>query len=428
MDEQQDILKGKELNRGIDVENKHLTYTLKDSNGILKRLVYDYERCNGCGTCVNVCPTQALELGPIQEIATGLDAPPITWNIEKCTFCGMCVAFCPLRAVKIESETSELSEFPSLESCNCVNEKCLPCIICEATCPHDAIEVEIDIPKKEELLTFDEGAEGTIEIDVEKCTLCGVCARFCEAFLMVEKEVDVNSLMPFEDVLIDESKCDYCTLCVELCPEEAIKVEKKKGAKVEVETPILKGHLKVDDDLCTRCGWCSAVCPYDAIEVERPFESEVKLLTGPLLKCDPIGCHACFNVCPSNCFYVKEGGVIRIGVNDEFCIGCGACVNACPLRGIEVYRKESRVKTYQMDAPWRRQWEDAISSLLSNSRKRFNLEKTMPKIDLKAKFELVEEVQPPEKDLNGIKEIMSKLERVIRTPKERKKIELEWNE
>ena len=137
----QEVLRGEELSRDIDVENKHLTYSLKDAKGVLKRLVYDYECCNGCGTCVEVCPTQALKLGPIQEIATGLDAPPITWDIEKCTFCGMCVAFCPLRAVKIESETSEPLDFPTLESCTSVNEKCLPCILCEATCPHEAIEV-----------------------------------------------------------------------------------------------------------------------------------------------------------------------------------------------------------------------------------------------------------------------------------------------
>jgi Fe-S-cluster-containing hydrogenase component 2 len=44
------------------------------------------ERCDFCGTCVAVCPADAIEL---KESSVCVVA-------EKCTRCGNCVAVCPL--------------------------------------------------------------------------------------------------------------------------------------------------------------------------------------------------------------------------------------------------------------------------------------------------------------------------------------------
>jgi len=60
---------------------------------------------------------------------------------------------------------------------------------------------------------------------MEKCTLCGLCADLCHAFVFVEKKASADSLMPFEDLLVDRIKCDYCGICVPFCPEDAIKVK-----------------------------------------------------------------------------------------------------------------------------------------------------------------------------------------------------------
>ncbi len=66
-----------------------------------KVLDYDYKKCKGCSICVALCPKNALQEGPLKEIATGLDAPPVLIDLDACAFCGMCVNFCPMRAFKM---------------------------------------------------------------------------------------------------------------------------------------------------------------------------------------------------------------------------------------------------------------------------------------------------------------------------------------
>jgi len=50
------------------------------------------DECVGCGTCVEKCPTEAIEL--IDEIADV--------NIDKCIGCGICAHFCPESAINME--------------------------------------------------------------------------------------------------------------------------------------------------------------------------------------------------------------------------------------------------------------------------------------------------------------------------------------
>jgi coenzyme F420 hydrogenase subunit beta len=47
--------------------------------------------CTGCGTCVPLCPTGAIEL--IIDEKKGIYVPKV--NEEKCTKCGICLKVCP---------------------------------------------------------------------------------------------------------------------------------------------------------------------------------------------------------------------------------------------------------------------------------------------------------------------------------------------
>jgi 4Fe-4S ferredoxin len=361
-----------ELNVNVESDMKDTHFLFTQKTGKSKKLLdYDYKRCNGCGICIKVCPKKTIEAGPLVEIATGLDAPPVIIDHTRCSFCGMCAAFCPVRSIRMtvnDKDIFELAEFPHLDSRVVFNDKCLPCLICMKSCPEEAISVDLTFPKKGVLVPFKEGKTGEIKVDMEKCTLCGACAELCPAFILVDKKAKADDLMPFENLVVDKTKCDYCGICVPFCPEDAIKVKGDfNEEEIEKAAPGITGTIKVDDDKCTRCGWCEAVCPYEAAEVTKPFEGEIELIAEKLKGCDPVGCHGCFNVCPSKAWIIPKEK--KIDVVQDFCTYCGACEKACHVRAIGVKRKSAKY-TPVADTAWAYDWKKAINSLTMEGRDR----------------------------------------------------------
>jgi NAD-dependent dihydropyrimidine dehydrogenase PreA subunit len=53
---------------------------------------------------------------------------------------------------------------------------------------------------------------------------------------------------------IDDEKCKGCGICLDACPHDAIKGEKKEA------------HT-IDQDTCQKCGICIEECKLDAISV-----------------------------------------------------------------------------------------------------------------------------------------------------------------
>ncbi|MGB2806193.1 MAG: 4Fe-4S binding protein [Sedimentisphaerales bacterium] len=52
----------------------------------------DAEKCNGCESCVEECPSEAIEMAD--------DKANI--NVETCVDCGACVDACPSEAISME--------------------------------------------------------------------------------------------------------------------------------------------------------------------------------------------------------------------------------------------------------------------------------------------------------------------------------------
>ena len=50
--------------------------------------VVDTDKCDECGTCISVCPGNALLIDNRLNVSA-----------EKCTSCGMCVRVCPFGAI-----------------------------------------------------------------------------------------------------------------------------------------------------------------------------------------------------------------------------------------------------------------------------------------------------------------------------------------
>lgn len=274
-------------------------------------------------------------------------------------------------AAEVKSEPvdfASLEKYPRLLAEAHPNEKCLPCLLCQPVCPSQAIKVKFN-KTREDYGPLRTGGKGKIAVDPEKCNLCGRCAPFCKAFLLVdrtEREKEPRNLVPYEQLLVDEELCDYCGLCVAICPEEAIHVEGEPLDVPEGEKEF-KGEIEVDQELCIGCGRCALVCPYQAMDVKKPFEGEINLIEKNLVRCDPLGCQACFNVCPAKCWYVDERGKAA-PVLDQ-CIFCGACEKACPVSAIDVQRSAVR-HTEVKETPWAEEWKQAISAIKTGQRPR----------------------------------------------------------
>lgn len=54
-------------------------------------VVINEETCIGCGACIEVCPTEALEM---KDEKAKVDA-------EKCVDCGACIDECPVEAISL---------------------------------------------------------------------------------------------------------------------------------------------------------------------------------------------------------------------------------------------------------------------------------------------------------------------------------------
>jgi heterodisulfide reductase subunit A-like polyferredoxin len=58
-------------------------------------LEIDNNNCDRCGTCVGVCPCNALVLAACLEV-----------DRKRCTVCGTCVALCPAGALSVAGTAS----------------------------------------------------------------------------------------------------------------------------------------------------------------------------------------------------------------------------------------------------------------------------------------------------------------------------------
>ena len=67
-------------------------------NGYRGKLMYNRDKCIGCGMCVRVCPAAAMKL---------VGEPPkrkIRHYVSRCTFCGICTEVCPVKCLHMSDE------------------------------------------------------------------------------------------------------------------------------------------------------------------------------------------------------------------------------------------------------------------------------------------------------------------------------------
>jgi 4Fe-4S ferredoxin len=328
-----------------------------ERQGIQKRsLDYKKEKCVGCGICTDICPTEALKLGPIVPITRGLaDMDYVSLNKDKCALCGLCASSCPFDAFEFKIDDvniKELEGYPQWKHKANIDENiCLYCKACEIACPRDAITVSRKLPERSNLVS------GEIEIDKETCIYCGICEEMCPAKAISINNEDIES----PKISIDEDKCVYCLICKRACPVKAIKAACRACSygsyEINPEDAEITGYSFITDDLCVNCGWCQEVCPVNAATVSKPFEGEIFFKED--LECKGESCHACMDICPCNAISIVDN---KSYIDSRFCILCGACAKACPQQGIEIKRNKMNLENIRSKS-----WQKHLSSLLADN-------------------------------------------------------------
>ncbi|MBN2655350.1 MAG: Fe-S cluster domain-containing protein [Nitrospirae bacterium] len=182
--------------------------------------------CLGYGTCVRVCPFDALHMGD-----NGL---PVV-DIQKCTGCRKCEEACPKNVIEVLPASKMVlvachSKDKGADTRKHCDAGCIACGKCVKICPFDAPKIE----------------KNCSVIDLSKCRVCGLCVAVCPTKAIVD-------MLPVRTKAFITDKCIGCGICAKVCPVSAITGEQKKK------------HM-VDADKCIGCGICVAKCPVQAID------------------------------------------------------------------------------------------------------------------------------------------------------------------
>lgn len=132
------------------------------------------ENCIGCTECMNVCPTNTIELQMPSPIKIG----------DECVYCGKCLEVCPFNSISLNEEYFENRDGRIFY-----------------------VRKKLEGPRK-----------GHIEIDSDTCQLCGVCVNKCPTQAMSIED---------ENIVVDTEKCILCDSCEVTCPANAIKLKKE---------------------------------------------------------------------------------------------------------------------------------------------------------------------------------------------------------
>ena len=338
------------------MENRK-TVTTKISGARKRELTFSQEGCTGCGMCSEVCPNDAIQLGPIGAIAKGIVDAPYLAVTEDCKACGICTRVCMFDALVVYVNGIR-DEYDALGIIDVTRkDDCRFCKLCEEVCPRDAIVVNRAIPPMAGVI------DGEFSVDSVRCNYCGICQDICPTGAVIVERGELSGRQRidtkdtparFERVELYDEKCVLCGVCARACPEDAITVSQtKRDDKIP-----LTGEIITDNNKCSWCGWCGEICPTKNIAVQKPFEGEIEI---DVDGCQ--GCGTCIEVCPCDALFFPSTEYIKIEefyeagsgwkkpikprvapvaeqlmVNKERCIFCGACANACPVDMIKVTR------------------------------------------------------------------------------------------
>jgi 4Fe-4S ferredoxin len=238
--------------------------------------------------------------------------------------------------------------------------------------------------------------------DLDKCVGCSLCYVVCPERAIEMGPVPDIAQKLIEDmpaVLIDTDMCSFCFMCVSVCINSVYEIADELGQTIQDPTfPVLPQMWVYNKTTCKKekkndiCNICMEIrspnnikrgrhhaknlirvvnnCPTKSMEFCSPFNGEVLILKEQLYKCDPNGCKACVNICPTESFFIPQSAdevskYGKIACNEDTCMYCGACENACP-EGIIIVRRSSVnlvIPTEAEQKPWISRWRKQFNDL-----------------------------------------------------------------
>ncbi len=220
----------KEISVEFDMPDENTTSLIWKSEKDEKTLLFENNKCIGCGICNAICPTQAIEMGPIGSVVSGLlEAPFQLFDPERCIFCGLCAALCLTNAITFKfNETSvmDMDDYLKLKRKYDSDEK------------HKILIP----PELKDIKNYDSPIQGKLIFhDMEKCDPvgCVVCYKICPTDALSSPK------MSKDKIVLDEPRCIYCGACAVGCPEKLIEVRRKTiKFKKEIEAPWTRSWLQ----------------------------------------------------------------------------------------------------------------------------------------------------------------------------------------
>lgn len=128
----------------------------------MKVLVWNKDRCIGCGTCEKVCSHTWFQEEKREKSRIRISTIDTQISANVCNQCGECMAICPVEALTRDNRgIVRLNE-----------KKCIGCLNCVGFCPTLSMFVTETVNKP------------------FKCVACGMCVKSCPADALSIEEVE----------------------------------------------------------------------------------------------------------------------------------------------------------------------------------------------------------------------------------------------
>lgn len=143
------------------------------------------DRCQRCGLCMKVCPTNAINPAFTEAGLAGFWTPVLTMTHGYCEYtCTLCTSVCPTGAIAELTARKKIRTPVRIGSAYIDRGRCLPwngnssCIVCEEHCPTSPKAIYF----KTDVITRPNGEKIEVKlplVDLKQCVGCGICSFKC---------------------------------------------------------------------------------------------------------------------------------------------------------------------------------------------------------------------------------------------------------